>query len=173
MPTRTVIESIESEYRRYRKLGEGAIAQLTQAQLCEVPPRAGNSVAMIAWHLSGNFRSRFTDFLASDGEKPDRDRESEFAPRDVSREELLRKWNEGWDLLFRALSELDDRHVSRMVTIRGLSLTVLAALLRSLAHASYHVGQLVFAGKMLRGPDWEYLTIPPGLSDRFNRNPTA
>ena len=173
MGTRTVIESIESEFRRYRKLGEGAIAQLTPAQLCQVPARSDNSVAMIVWHVSGNFKSRFTDFLTTDGEKPDRNRESEFAPRNVSGEELLGKWNEGWDVLFGALSGLDDSELSRTVRIRGLSLSVLAALHRSLAHASYHVGQMVFLGKMLRGPDWEYLTIPPGLSDQFNRNPTA
>jgi len=170
---RTVIDSIEAEYRQYRKLGEGAIAQLTPAQLCQVPPRSGNSVAMIVWHVSGNLRSRFTDFLTNDGEKPDRDRESEFGPREVSREELLRKWDEGWDLLFRALGELDDSHLARTVTIRGLPLSVLAALHRSLAHAAFHVGQMVFLGRMLRGPDWRYLTIPPGLSEQFNRNPTA
>jgi len=173
MPPRTVIESIEAEYRRYKKLGEGAIAQLTPAQLCQVPTRSENSVAMIVWHMSGNFKSRFTDFLTSDGEKPDRNRESEFAPRNVSGEELMRKWNEGWEVLFGALSGLDDGDLARSVTIRGLSLTVLAALHRSLAHASYHVGQIVFLGKMLRGPDWRFLTIPPGLSEQVNRNPTA
>ncbi|HUI09663.1 MAG TPA: DUF1572 family protein [Bacteroidota bacterium] len=170
---RFVISSIETEFRRYRKLGDATIDQLTSGELCEVPPRSGNSVAMIAWHISGNFRSRFTDFLTSDGEKPDRDRESEFAPRSVAREEILRKWNEGWDVLFRALSELDDGNLERTVTIRTQSLSVLAALHRSLAHASYHVGQMAFLGKMLKGPDWRYLTIPPGLSEQVNRNPTA
>ena len=172
-PGRFAISSIESEFRRYRKLGDGVIDQLSSAQLCEAPPGSGNSVATIIWHVSGNFRSRFTDFLTTDGEKPDRDRESEFAARVVSRENVLRRWNEGWDLLFRALAELDDSHCARSVAIRGLSLSVLAALHRSLAHATYHVGQMVFLGRMLKGREWRYLSIPPGLSEQFNRNPTG
>jgi len=170
---RFVISSIESEFNRYRQLGDGVIDQLSTAQLCEAPPGSGNSVAMIVWHVSGNFRSRFTDFLTTDGEKPDRNRESEFSPREVSREEILRRWNEGWDLLFRALSALDDSHLPRTVTIRGEVHSVLLALHRSLAHLCYHVGQMVFVGKMLRGPGWRYLTIPPGLSNQANRKPTA
>lgn len=168
---RSVIASIESEFRRYKQLGDGALDQLTPTQLCEIPPRGGNSMAVILWHISGNFRSRFTEFLTSDGEKPDRDRESEFGPREVSKDDLLRKWNEGWDVLFGALSGLDDSQLSQTVTIRGLSLPVVAALHRSLAHASYHVGQMAFLGKMLKGGDWRYLTIPPGMSETFNQDP--
>jgi hypothetical protein len=167
---RTVIGSIEDEYKRYKALGEGAMQQLSESQLCESPPGSGNSVEMIVWHISGNFRSRFTDFLTTDGEKPGRNRESEFAARSVSREELMRIWNEGWEVLFGALSGLDDGHLSQRVVIRWQSLSVLAALHRSLTHVSYQIGQLVFLAKMLKGSDWHYLSIPPGQSEKYNRD---
>ena len=169
---RTVVSSIESEYRRYKRLGEDAFRQLDADALARRPPGEGNSVAMIVWHLSGNLRSRFTDFLRSDGEKPWRDRESEFAPRAVSMAEVLDKWEGGWTVLFAALSTLSDDDLPGTVTIRGQGLSVLEALHRSLAHASYHVGQIVFLARSLRGGDWKWLTIPPGKSDEYNRNPT-
>jgi hypothetical protein len=123
--------------------------------------------------MSGNFKSRFTDFLDSDGEKPWRDRESEFARRSVSRSEVLGKWNEGWEILFDALGRLNDADLQRKVTIRGRPLGVHEALHRSLAHASFHVGQVVFLAKSLLGPEWDYLTIPPGKSEDYNRNPSG
>jgi hypothetical protein len=123
------------------------------------------------WHLAGNLKSRFTDFLTTDGEKPWRNREEEFAPRTVSPDEALAKWADGWDVLFRALEGLDDADLGRTVTIRGVGLTVLDALLRSVTHASYHVGQIVFEARALRGPDWQWLTIPPGGSAGYNQNP--
>jgi hypothetical protein len=169
---RVIVASIESEYRRYRMLGEGAIAQLTDGQLCEQAPSGGNSVATLVWHISGNFKSRFTDFLTSDGEKPWRDRESEFTRRSVSRSEVFGKWNEGWEILFDALGRLNDADLQREVTIRGRSLGVHEALHRSLAHASFHVGQVVFLAKSLRGSEWDYLTIPPGKTGEYNLNPS-
>ena len=170
---RAIVASIESEYRRYRMLGERAIAQLTDEHLCAQAPSGGNSVATLVWHMSGNFKSRFTDFLDSDGEKPWRDRESEFARRSVSRSEVLGKWNEGWEILFDALGRLNDADLQRKVTIRGRPLGVHEALHRSLAHASFHVGQVVFLAKSLLGPEWDYLTIPPGKSEDYNRNPSG
>jgi uncharacterized protein DUF1572 len=170
---RTVVASIESEYRRYKKLGEDAITQLEADALGRRPPGDGNSVAMIVWHVSGNLRSRFTEFLASDGEKPWRDRESEFAARPVSAAEVLQKWEEGWGVLFAALSALSDDDLGRTVRIRAQELSVLDALHRSLAHTSYHVGQIVFLAKSLRGEEWRWLTIPPGKSEAYNRNPTG
>jgi uncharacterized damage-inducible protein DinB len=128
-------------------------------------------VAAIVWHISGNLRSRFTDFLTTDGEKPWRDRESEFALRAVSADEVRAKWEEGWDVLFRALAALSDDDLSRTVVIRGQDLSVLDALQRSVTHASYHVGQIVFLARSLRGKRWEWLTIPPGQSDAYNQNP--
>ena len=170
---RVIVGSIESEYRRYRALGEGAIGQLTDDQLCAVPPSGSNSIAALVWHISGNFKSRFTDFLTSDGEKPWRDRESEFTRRKAARVELLQKWNEGWETLLGALALLDDGQLQIEVKIRGRSLSVMEALLRSLAHASYHVGQIVFWARELRGSTWQYLTIPPGQSESYNQDPFA
>jgi len=170
---RVIVGSIESEYRRYRALGDRAIEQLMDDQLCAVPPSESNSIAALVWHVSGNFKSRFTDFLTSDGEKPWRDRESEFTRRKVARVELLQKWNERWETLLGALALLDDGQLQIEVKIRGCSLSVMEALLRSLAHASYHVGQIVFWARELRGSTWQYLTIPPGQSESYNQDPFA
>jgi uncharacterized damage-inducible protein DinB len=170
-PARIVVSSIESEFRRYKRLGDESIRQLDAEGLVRQPPGDGNSVAAITWHISGNLRSRFTDFLTTDGEKPWRDRESEFALRVVTPEEVRSKWEDGWTVLFQALSTLSDADLSRMVTIRGQVLSVLDALQRSVTHASYHVGQIVFLARSLRGKRWEWLTIPPGQSDAYNREP--
>lgn len=171
VPARVVLSSLESEYRRYQRLGEESIRQLDAEALVRQPPGDGNSVAALVWHVAGNLRSRFTDFLTTDGEKPWRDRESEFAPRAVSAAEVRAKWDEGWNVLLPALSTLSDADLSRTVTIRGQALSVLDALHRSLAHASYHVGQIVFLARSLRGKRWEWLSIPPGQSDAYNQNP--
>jgi hypothetical protein len=117
--------------------------------------------------VSGNLRSRFTDFLTSDGEKPWRKRDEEFEARAVSRDELLEKWDQGWRVLLSALDELTDDHLERTITIRHQPLSVTEALLRSLAHASYHVGQIVYAAKAARGDEWNYLSIPPGASEQY------
>jgi hypothetical protein len=167
-----VISSIESEYLRYRKLGDGALGQLSDAELCRKPDGEGNSVATLVWHVAGNLQSRFTDFLTADGEKPWRDRESEFAPRNVTRAEVTAKWDTGWQVLLSAIHGLDDTRLDTMVVIRGQQLTVLEALLRSLSHAAFHVGQMVFLAKSIRGASWKYLTIPPGQSSSYNQNPT-
>ena len=169
---RDIVGSIELEYKRYKTLGEGALKQLRDEELDARPTPAANSAAILVWHLSGNLKSRFTDFLTSDGEKPWRGREEEFAERRVSREQLMAKWQEGWLVLLDALSQLNDQHLKATVHIRRQPLSVHAALHRSLAHAAYHVGQLVYVGKNLRGDDWEYMSIPPGKSDEYNRNPT-
>jgi hypothetical protein len=112
--------------------------------------------------VGGNLRSRFTDFLTTDGEKPWRDRESEFLARTPSRAELLESWNSGWDVLEASLAGVADSNLADTVTIRGEELSVIQALHRSLAHTAYHVGQIVHRAKELRGEDWEYLSIPPG-----------
>ncbi len=165
---RTIIASIEGEYRRYKKLGDDAFAQLDEGQLCAPGPPGGLSAASIAWHISGNLASRFTDFLTADGEKQWRKRDSEFEERDVTRAELQEKWAIGWGVLDAALEGLSDDDLSRVVTIRGRECAVLEALHRSLAHTSYHVGQIVYVAKALRGEQWRSLSIPPGQSDAFN-----
>jgi hypothetical protein len=166
---RTVVESIESELRSYKRLGEKAFAQVPEAELTRRPAGDANSVAMLVWHVGGNLKSRFTDFLTTDGEKPWRDRESEFAARAVTSAELTAKWEEGWSAALGAIAALSDADLARTVTIRTQPLSVLTALQRSLAHTSYHVGQIVFLARLLAGGGWQWLTIPPGQSDAFNR----
>jgi hypothetical protein len=164
------VESIRAEYLRYKALAEAAIEQLDDAELSTPGSSSGNSIAVICWHVSGNLQSRFTEFLTTDGEKPWRQREEEFASRTVSRPELLSKWNQGWDVLLGALKDLTDDQLSDTVTIRGQPLLVHEALHRSLAHTSYHVGQMVYLAKSLRGQAWKYLSIPPGQSAAYNQD---
>jgi hypothetical protein len=163
-----VLHSIESEFRRYERLAEGAIAQLDEADFSR-PAGAGNSVAILVWHISGNLKSRFTDFLIADGEKPWRARDEEFVSRSVTRAQLLEKWEEGWTVLFAALGQLNAGDLMREVTIRSQPLAVHEALERSLAHVAYHVGQIVYIAKSLRGDQWKYMSIPPGKSEEFNK----
>lgn len=169
----TILTSIEAEYKRYKALAEAAMGQLTDAQLNSQSNQSDNSVAIVAWHIAGNIQSRFTNFLVSDGEKPWRNREEEFARKARSRKDLKEHWDQGWNVLFTSLSELTDEQLERIVYIRGTELKVHEALLRSLAHTSYHVGQIVYVAKSLRGPEWEYLSIPPGKSEDYNKNPTS
>jgi hypothetical protein len=157
---RDVIGSIEREYRRYKGYAEATFGQLSDAQLSHVPAAEGNSIAILVWHVAGNLKSRFTDFLTSDGEKPWRQRESEFDDRRVTHDQLRQKWDEGWDVLFAALGKLTDDELGKMVTIRGEALAVHEALHRSLAHTSSHVGQIILLGKTMRGAEWRSLTIP-------------
>ncbi len=165
------VGSLEHEFLRYRSLAEGAMAQVDESDLNRVTPGFNNSIAVLVWHISGNLKSRFTDFLNSDGEKPWRARDEEFVSRTVTRSELLNKWEDGWSVLIRALGELSDEDVKRTVTIRKEPLTVGQALHRSLAHAAYHVGQIVYIAKAARGEAWSFMSIPPGKSDQANRNP--
>lgn len=169
---KTVLESIEAEYRRYKSLADAAMAQLDEIELMKPGPNGGNSVAVISWHIAGNLASRFTDFLTTDGEKPWRNREDEFASRTPTRQELTDHWERGWDTLLGELSGLTDDHLEQTVRIRGTKLQVNEALHRSLGHASYHVGQMVYLAKALKGEKWLYLSIPPGESESYNQNPT-
>jgi hypothetical protein len=166
-----LIKSFEAEFLRYKVLAEAALEQVPERSLSEPGPSGGNSLATICWHVAGNLQSRFTDFLDSDGEKPWRHREEEFAARTVSRAELLAKWAQGWDALRGALDGLSDAELPRSVVIRGRPLAVHEALHRSLAHVSYHVGQVVYLAHIIRGADWRYLSIPPGGSDAYNADP--
>jgi uncharacterized damage-inducible protein DinB len=168
----TIIESIRAEYLRYKALAEAAVGQLSDEDLSASGPSGGNSIAVICWHISGNLRSRFTEFLTTDGEKPWRDRDEEFQARAVTRSELLSKWNQGWDVLLATLAALADEQLQLTVTIRGQPMLVHEALHRSLAHTSYHVGQIVYVAKSRRGKDWTSLSIPPGKSAAYNQAPT-
>jgi hypothetical protein len=170
---RAIISSIEGEWRRYKILGDRALNQVRDDELGKSGPGGGNSIAIIVAHVAGNLKSRFMDFMTSDGEKPWRHRDSEFEPRpNITREELLGVWNEGWKTLFNALEPLTDSDLSRIVTIRGEKFEVHEALQRLLTHTSYHVGQIVYVAKAYRGSEWDCLTIPLGKSEEYNRNPT-
>ena len=166
---RAFVDTIEAEYRRYRALGEGAIAQVTDAELCAFDDDVNNAIVAIVWHLAGNLASRFEDFRTSDGEKPWRDREAEFDHRQVTRDELMAQWNRGWNALFTAIADLNDDDLSGTVTIRHQPLRIDQALLRSVTHAAYHVGQIVYLAKTFRGADWKSLSIPRGMSEAYNR----
>jgi hypothetical protein len=170
---RDIVSSIEGEFRRYKKLGEASIDQLRDEELAKPGPGGANSIAILVWHLSGNLRSRFTDFLTSDGEKPWRSRDEEFKSRSVTRPELLAKWQEGWDTLFAALQLLDDGDLGKTVVIRGERFKAHEALHRLMAHAAYHAGQIVYLSKSLRGSEWKCLSIPLGASDQFNQDPVG
>jgi uncharacterized damage-inducible protein DinB len=165
-----IIESIRAEYLRYKALAEAAIDQLDDASLSAAAVQNGLSIATICWHVSGNLRSRFTDFLTADGEKSWRKRDEEFEARSVTRAELLAKWHQGWEALLATLASLADGQLAETVTIRGEQLKVYEALHRSLAHTSYHVGQIVFLAKSFRGADWKYLSIPPKGAEAYHRN---
>ena len=168
-----LIESIRGEYIRYKALAEAALLQVRDDELGAAPAPDGNSVAVICWHVAGNLNSRFTDFLTSDGEKPWRNRDEEFAERTVTRAQLMAKWNDGWAALFGALEGLTDAQLHDSVTIRGQSLKVHEALNRSVAHAAYHVGQIVLVAKSLSGTGWRSLSIPRHGSAAYNQQPRS
>ena len=167
---RTIICLLEAEYRRYKSLGEGALEQLDAQELL-ADAEGVNSVATIVWHIAGNLESRFTDFLETDGEKAWRDRESEFERRLATPEKIRAKWEDGWGVVLKTFDQLADEDLSGTITIRGVPLRVDEGLFRSLAHTSYHVGQIVHIAKGLRASTWKYLTIPPGGSVAYNADP--
>jgi hypothetical protein len=159
------LDDIRHMMRNYRSMGEKAMAQLDAGQVFVTLDPESNSVALIVKHLAGNMRSRFTDFLTTDGEKPDRDRDAEFElGTGTTRAEVEEWWRRGWEVVFGALDALRPEHVLATVTIRGESLTVMQALNRQATHYAYHVGQIVFLAKHLRGQAWTSLSIPRGQS---------
>jgi uncharacterized damage-inducible protein DinB len=165
-----IISSIKSEYLRYKKLGESAIKQTPESELSKVFGDDNNSISVIAAHISGNLNSRFTDFLTTDGEKPWRRRDAEFEKRNLTKSELLQLWDDGWVVLLTTLDELSDVDLDKTITIREKELTVADALHRSLAHVSYHVGQIVYIARMIVGKEWISLSIPRGESNTYNQN---
>ena len=168
-----VLDSIRGEYARYRGLAEAAIRQLADADLVVTMGESSNSIATICWHVSGNLKSRFTEFLTTDGEKPWRKRDEEFERRAVTAEELLAHWSTGWAVLEASLAALTEDDLQKTITVREQPMPVHEALHRSLAHTAYHVGQIVFIAKSIRGWGWTYLSIPPGQSDAYNLNPQS
>jgi hypothetical protein len=158
-----------SLFRLYKKLAEGAMAQLADEQLFTQLDEESNSIAIIIKHVAGNMRSRWTAFLTSDGEKPDRDRDSEFVDAPQSRGDLMRVWEDGWDRVFSALTPLTDADLGRTITIRGEPHSVMQAINRQMGHYSSHIGQIIFLAKHLQDENWKSLTIPRNRSADFNR----
>ena len=159
--------------RYYKKLGENAIAQCPDSGLAALLDPESNSIAIVVKHMAGNMRSRWTDFLTSDGEKPNRNRDSEFEEPPKTRTGLLDSWDAGWNCVFSALEALTDGDVTKTVTIRGEEHSVMQAINRQIAHYSYHVGQIVFLAKHFAGPHWKSLTVPKNKSKEFNSDVAA
>ncbi len=164
------LDEARRQMRGHKRMGEGAMSQLNDADFFAVLDPESNSVAILVKHLAGNMRSRFTDFLTSDGEKPDRFRDTEFEiTAATTRADVIKWWEEGWDFVFTAIDGLKPEDVMRTVTIRGEAHTVLQAINRQIAHYAAHVGQIVFLAKHLRSSEWTTLTIPRGKSEEFKK----
>ncbi|QQL48913.1 DUF1572 domain-containing protein [Mucilaginibacter ginkgonis] len=162
------LQSVKKQFEYYKMLGEKTFAQVSDDALFWQYNTESNSIATIVKHLWGNMLSRWTDFLTSDGEKDWRNRDAEFENDISSREELLQKWNEGWTCLFNALETVNADNLSADIYIRNQAHSVTEAINRQLAHYPYHVGQIVFIGKMVAAEKWESLSIPKGNSGAYN-----
>jgi len=171
--TTSYIEDSLALFRQYKHLAERAMAQVSDEQLFVTTDDESNSIAIIAKHMAGNMRSRWRDFLTTDGEKPDRNRDSEFEAPPASREALLKMWEEGWACVFQALEPLTDADLSRTVTIRGEAHSVMQAVNRQVAHYAMHSGQIVMLAKHLAHQNWKALTVPRNMSAEFNRKVAA
>lgn len=162
------LSSVRKQFEYYKVLGERTIAQVPEDQLFWQYNEDSNSIATIVKHLSGNMLSRWTDFLTSDGEKATRNREAEFDNDVLNRADLLKLWNDGWKVFLDTIYALKEEDLTREIYIRNMGHTVTEAINRQLAHYPYHVGQMVFIGKMICGDKWESLSIPRGKSDAYN-----
>ncbi len=171
--TTSYLEDSLAVFRYYKTLSEKAMAQVTDEQLVAVLDGEMNSIAQIVKHMAGNMRSRWTDFLTTDGEKPDRNRDSEFTDPQVARETLLAQWEQGWQCVFAALDPLSEQDLVKTITIRGEPHSVMQAINRQVAHYSYHCGQIVLLAKHFKSSDWQSLSVPRGQSAGFNRRVLA
>lgn len=161
------VRGAEKTFHYYKHLAERAIAQVPDETLTRCLDAESNSIALIVKHMAGNMRSRWIDFLVSDGEKPNRHRDTEFEAPPRTRAELLAMWDEGWQCVFDALAPLDDSDLGRTVMIRHEPHSVMQAIQRQIAHYSYHIGQIVFVAKHCAGERWTSLSIPRGKSSEF------
>lgn len=167
--TNDYLDSVRKQFKYYRMLGDKTFSQVPDDKLFWQYNDDSNSIATIVKHLWGNMLSRWTDFLTSDGEKDSRNRDAEFLNDITSREELLSKWNEGWACLFNAINSLTADDLDKIIYIRNQGHSVTEAVNRQLAHYTYHIGQIVFLGKMLAENGWTSLSIPKGNSQTFNK----
>jgi len=164
------LDEARRQFRGHKRMGEGAMAQLRDDDFFLTLDPESNSVAILVKHLAGNMRSRFTDFLTSDGEKPDRFRDQEFEVTNATtRADVMKWWDEGWACVLGAIDALKPEDVMRTVTIRGEPHTALQAINRQIAHYAAHIGQIVFLAKHLRSSEWKTLTIPRGKSEEFKK----
>ncbi len=171
--TTSYIEDAIAVFRYYKKLAERAMEQVTDEQLFETLDHEANSIAIIVKHVVGNMRSRWSDFLTTDGEKPNRNRDGEFVDPPATRAALLAEWESGWDCLFGAISPLTDGDLGRKVTIRGEAHSVMQAVNRQLAHYPHHVGQIVLLAKHFACDGWQSLSVPRNRSAEFNQKVAA
>jgi hypothetical protein len=162
------LESTKKQFEYYKMLGDKTISQLPDDKLFWQYNEESNSIAIIVKHLSGNMLSRWTDFLTSDGEKDWRNRDEEFENDIKTKTELIQKWDDGWNCFFNALNSLKEDDLSKTIYIRNQGHTVLEAINRQLAHYPYHIGQMVFIGKMICNEKWVSLSIPKGNSNTYN-----
>jgi len=163
------LDAINVEFRRYKRLADGAIRQVTEDELFAVPAPGANSIAVLVKHVGGNLKSRWTDFLTSDGEKPDRHRDGEFVVTGSDEWDAVQAlWEVGWSRALETVSSLQTEDLDGTVTVRGEAHGVVQAIERSLAHTAYHVGQIVQLAKQLAGDRWQTLSIPLGGSEAFN-----
>jgi uncharacterized damage-inducible protein DinB len=171
--TTSYLEDSLSLFRYYKNLAERAMAQATNEQLVMALDKEMNSIAVTVKHMAGNMRSRWTDFLTSDGEKPDRNRDTEFEDPPQTREALLAVWEDGWRSVFEALEPLSEADLQRTVMIRGEPHSVMQAINRQIAHYAYHCGQIVLLAKHFKSDEWQSLSVPRGRSVEFNRRVLA
>ncbi len=167
--TTSYVEDSLTMFRQYKKMTEAAMAQVKDEALTAALDEESNSIATIVKHMAGNMRSRWTDFLTSDGEKPDRHRDSEFVLPPATREDVLKAWEQGWSLVFAALEPLSDADLGRTVMIRGEAHSVMQAINRQMAHYACHCGQIIFLAKHLAHENWTSLTVPRNRSAELNR----
>ena len=167
--TTSYIEDALAVFKQYKLLGERAMAQVSDAQLFASLDEESNSIAIIVKHMTGNMRSRWTDFLTTDGEKPDRNRDGEFVEPPAAREALMCEWEDGWARVFGAIEPLTDADMGRVVTIRGEEHSVMQAINRQLAHYPQHVGQIILLAKHYAGDRWQTLSVARNRSAEFNR----
>ena len=166
--TTSYLKDAANLFRSYKRLADRAMEQVPDDALFATLDAESNSIAIIVKHLAGNMKSRWTDFLTVDGEKPDRNRDSEFETPPATRAELLALWESSWKLLFDALAPLTEADLSRTIHIRGEAHSVMQAINRQLTHYAYHVGQIVYLAKYFAGTGWNSLTVPRGKSAEFN-----
>lgn len=173
MFTTSYLEDSLSLFRYYKTLAERAMDQVKDEQLFAILDEESNSIAIVVKHMAGNMRSRWKDFLTADGEKPDRNRDSEFVDPPTTRAELLKIWEDGWQLLFTALEPLTDADLTRTIRIRGEQHSVMQAINRQMAHYTSHIGQIILLAKHFAHENWHVLSVPRNRSAEFNQRVAA